>query len=779
MGLTRRRGAAIGSDTSSFTSAMVLLQLAHIPGHIARTSTKGLRTVLKAKALITKLLLSLQTCCLSLMLVVIAAWRLDCPPDDEKYVVLGVSHSWDDTTQRLRQPCKLQRARTPTQRIGQTIMVQKEESGGQLHVCARAEHFTAPPLQMEGKTAGDLRKVMLVSHPFSGPIQIEDRAAMHSLAGSVDAMVLTCWPDCASTNARWMKHVAGVSLRDAWPRNLLFDAQEVCLLHQIHRIKVGCMEAQAMVGLLFCFSKLARSGSLFKTLIDRIASFCEERLVVFEGVPPPDDATAAGQNLFDTLFDLGGDHHNRGNDGRHKSQLWKDVQSLLAIDNSGFADRTQIIHYCWSRETGRCCDDVEDCKAKAQGAYVNLLVSHCWPEGTLSRWTHVRTLLSMVASGFVCRGIIASCLLPLLEETPAEAERARDKAGRVPVEAAGAGESDRQVKHSVRKSKVRQWLGKPETPWQVGVVFLSMSIIDRVVYFLMTGGQGCEPRRPGTVARAQEPIHIRRLLELVRSCQESFCELLQGFGDMANRGHRLLRGMGIPEDALQSQECLRFMRRIVLKMSIGLFRRFELRLNAWPYRLWILTEEGMPAQMKSDAVDAFLGSPECCLGWFGSGLRSLFPARADWEGSLSKLVLSTWMRTMLWSIYGCEREHSAVRRLVTGVGPARNFTLAARDRIIENTRAIHLERMHRDPRQQDNPHEEALNDAADRQNPFYKGQLSISWENGVPEQSPGNVEYQDHVVANALEVPDVVASLPVRLPAFLPAEKMGAGRRHH
>lgn len=66
---------------------------------------------------------------------------------------------------------------------------------------------------MPAKAAHDLRKAMPASGVCSqfGPLRVEDKECMQNLARSVDALVPTLWPDGASSNARWMKHLCGVA----------------------------------------------------------------------------------------------------------------------------------------------------------------------------------------------------------------------------------------------------------------------------------------------------------------------------------------------------------------------------------------------------------------------------------------------------------------------------------------------------------------------------------------------------------------------------------------
>lgn len=772
--VTAKQGNGGGTSAAN-DLAVTSLRLAHVPTNVARVSQRGLLAILKAKALMTRLIVRLQHFGLNAMLSALSIWSRAGSSQERRFVVFGMCHAWDDTTQKLREPQRLEAGRRSTQRVSQTILVQKcmvhssalqLHSDGRLEFFRRAENFSIPPLQVSGKTAADLRRVMLASATWKGPLSIEDRTSMHALAGALDAVVLTFWADGASTNIRWLKHVCGLSVRDEWPAQIVIDPQELCLIHQAHRIKVNCLEAQCMIGLLFCFSKLARSGALFKHLSDNICAFVDERLDIVHGMRPPAGATAKSRELFDLIYNLDSDHHSRGMSGERKSQLWHDVHDVLAIDNSGFSSKHRIVHYCWAKGGQPCCEGAEDTRTKLKAAYINLFVSRCWPEGTLSRWTHVRTLLGLISAGFLCRGVLHTCLLPLLESSEAMAQQAQAAGQELGAEVAGAGDADEVVQHRARKVKVQGWLSKTDTPWQVAVVFLTTSILDRVTYFFMTGGQGSAPKKPGSLAKAEHPIEMRRVWQLIRTCQVEYMALLDQFGESDSPPRRLLRSMGVSDDVATSSPCLLFLRRHVLKMSIGLFRRFELRLGSFPYKLWVLDDDRVSAHARQQVVEEFHDLPSCCAGWLGGQLKKLFPTKEALAGPLCRITLSTWLRTLIFSTYACESEHASVRR-ITGhsIGPARNFSLVARDRVLESTRTVHMDRVRCDPRdcgelvppKRKRTSASMLEDEeAAKHNPLFPDVGELTWQDGEPRVDAGGPQGQQDVASDMARGPSRV-----------------------
>lgn len=432
-------------------------------------------------------------------------------------------------------------------------------------------------------------------------------------------------------------------------------------------------------------------GNIWSTFADNLSTLVEKRCRRVTKEPPP-ESHAQVQRVSQLLYNLEGLHHDRARGG--KSALFRDVEFLLSMDNSGI-NRDEFIHHCWSPSGRPCCGSLEETREKMVRAYGNLFATHSFSVATLSRWVHVRTVLGIICAGFVARNIFVLALLPAL----GVASDPEPAAAALNIASVGAGDADKMLEHSLRKAKVHRWLSRPETPFQVASVFLATSVLDRLVYHLMGATGGGARRRPGTMAKADQPIHIRLLIEEIRAALGCFLDLARAFGQGGARSSELLLSMGVPAAGLAASENLTFMRRLCLGMSCGIFRRLELRLSCGAYPLWVLTEDTAPVEDKLTVARNFLWARECCLGYFGVRLRQLLGTEAALRGPLARLAITMWLRTLIWSVYGCEREHGSIRRLVTGTGAGpRNFSLVARERVLEETRCIHAERTEVDPR---------------------------------------------------------------------------------
>lgn len=191
-----------------------------------------------------------------------------------------------------------------------------------------------------------------------------------------------------------------------------------------------------------------------------------------------------------------------GAKGTKKSQLLFDAEFLLAMDGgSDLTHRGIVVHYCWQGDgtSKPCCRSRAECVEKMVAAYHNMFICHSAPSGSLSRWTHVGQMVSMLACGFVCRDIYHRAIITSLPDSGALAA----KADSLEAGAIGVGDTDFVVEHAARAAKVRNWLGATSTILYVGTLFFLVKIVDAVMYFLMGGNtrDGARSRRPGSVPR--------------------------------------------------------------------------------------------------------------------------------------------------------------------------------------------------------------------------------------------------------------------------------------
>lgn len=562
------------AGTVSSTVAEMVCRLAHIPSSMVRGSTtKGVKTILRARAFLARLLLRCQAAGFAELLGKLSAFKSGAEGGhlEERVAVLGVCHAWGESRQMLREQAQQPGARTPRQQVARDVLVQNsmvhamciQAKADGMTVHNRAETFLIPPLEIEQKTAAALLTALLMG----AAVRFGSAESMQHLSEKVSGMVLTFWCDAASSNRRLLKHV--VASCESFPKNILVDCSELCLLHELHRVRVSLVEAHSSVSLAYCLAKLARSGSVMGLVSDYICAHIDNKCTRRMGKPPPEEQ-AKNRKIMDLLFRLDAAHHivQRGSKTT-KSQLAQDIEAVLALDNgdhkAGFA------HYCWSESKGGpCCGSLKETKERMKAAYLNLFVARGLPVGALSRWTHIGIIYNMLVSGFCFRDLFAQALLHGLRRDEAAEERLRQ----VDPATIGAGDADRQHEHQARVSKVRAWLQKPDTRFQVVLLSLAMKNFDALTYFLMGGeregeGEARRPRRPRTLPRCEEPIPIGDLVSRVLRMQGAFASTLATWMAEGAPGTLLLEAMSVHKEDALSESALRFVRRHCVGFSSG------------------------------------------------------------------------------------------------------------------------------------------------------------------------------------------------------------------
>lgn len=686
--------------------AEFVCRMAHIPNSLMKgAASKGVKTVLRARAFVCNLLLRCQAAGFAELLSRLSSFKdsasLSASGDHltQRIAVLGICHAWDESMQMLRDPPSQLGARAPRQQVARDVLVQTsmvhaicvEESRGGRQVHSRAETFLVPILELSKKDAASL----LSGLSKGSALPFNNAAHMHAIAQQVSACVLTLWSDAASSNRRALKHISALS--EDWPKNILVDCSELCVLHQLHRVRIALVEAHSSVSLAYCLSKLARAGSIMNVVSDYICVYVDKHCVRRVG-KPPQDAKDKSRRLMDLLFKLDAAHHmvQRGSKTK-KTQLLRDIEGLLAMDNGNLRDG--LTHHCWCDErAGPCCKDASETKARMKVVYLNFFVAHGLPVGTLSRWTHIGIIYTMLVSGFVFHDLFRKALEQGLRQDEDASERLRE----VDPAAIGAGDADRQHEHHARVQKVRMWLSNPATKFQVSVLCLVMQNFDALTYFLMGGeregdGDARAPRRPGTLPRCEEPIPLPQVVARVHRMQAGFANLLSSWGEAGTPAYTLLESMGFGQGDVGDEGALLFVRRHCVGFSAGIYKRLEVRLRSLPLRLAILLNQDLAVEQRAAVASEFLSSRPCCVGPFGARVQKMFDTVESLLSPTAGATIAVWLRSLLWTTYGCEREHGSVRRLCHSAGQGRNFTLIARERLMESVRTIHMEKTKVDP----------------------------------------------------------------------------------
>lgn len=269
----------------SAACAEVLCKVAHVPAAACRFAAQGLWTVLRTRAFVARLLLALQIAAFWVRLQALSAIRSTYHRQGRACeTCVSIAYSWDETKQLLRDPPKTARTRQANQKIGRNVLVQRCLCSFFVRVRSQDEHVTeawrseeviVPPVELHGKNTGFLAAGL----DRAAPLPLFDRNAMQRMVAAVSCLILGFCGDSASTNRRLMKHVLGTAEDDGWSDRILVDPNQICLLHQIHRIKVQLIDIHRVVSLMFCLSKLVRAGSVVPVVANHIVQYVERSLL--------------------------------------------------------------------------------------------------------------------------------------------------------------------------------------------------------------------------------------------------------------------------------------------------------------------------------------------------------------------------------------------------------------------------------------------------------------------------------------------------------------------
>jgi hypothetical protein len=269
--------------------------------------------------------------------------------------------------------------------------------------------------------------------------------------------------------------------------------------------------------------------------------------------------------------------------------------------------------------------------------------------------------------------------------------------------ALSGGELSEQYANAVRANRLVKWLlRRPQTLFEIIVLMVIVSIVDRITYTCM-GGEGAvdvegRSRRPGTFAKCQQPIPIQTILDLVGSVRRELADVLRTWGQPGNPATDLFSAIG-RADLLRDPQVWKFARVQVTHFSAGIYRKFECLLRGPPFSLWPLAGTSNCSQaVQTRVMDGFMTMRRCKLSAFCMQLVDFFNSIPKHvRVKLIAWLIEVWLRTLIWSTYASEREHNSVRKLAVGMGPAKNWSCVVSDRELEKVRAIHIQRTGKDP----------------------------------------------------------------------------------
>lgn len=544
------------------------------------------------------------------------------------------------------------------------------------------EYWLARPLEVSDTRAGSLLPAIEKGSPAA--LLFSDTHAIQEVARSVSSFTYMPMSDRAGSNVSIMKHWGAkweaelLKLREHEGTGRLLYWPDTCSIHLHHRAKVQLKGLQHHLVRHFSIANLHRQQHIQTGITKRLENlvFTSEIKRVTQPAPQSNLTLTV---VADILFDFNAPHHDRKNGGQ--AQKKTDLLALCELVNCDLTGN--FTHYCWNSSTGRpCCRNPADMKEKLVVALSHALFGEADPVPAESRWTHLlsnfkKTLLRKLVFGF---GIKAFPNVTTPEDTkPAEGIKAA---------------LDEYFKklQGQRVANTADYYQNDMNMFQLAVYTMALECCDSLLLYPLLGDT--------LRLKPEEPPKLQKLLDKDNSalgrCLQGLLGLLESWATEGSTDalRTLLSVLGAPT---QEPGFMRWARNQLLRLSAALFRRYEVRLSAWPFRLFELVRDDSPEAGKVAVANALLEAPRDMLDVYSLGVRTYFNS--------VEALLSVECRTILTSdfnshAYGTdlvERLNAELTSRHPRRAPARAMANAARESLLRQAVVVHRSRGGQDP----------------------------------------------------------------------------------
>ena len=514
------------------------------------------------------------------------------------------------------------------------------------------------------------------------PVDMLSRASVETFADSADVSVVCLSFDSAASNVAAYSCMAAHLERGPCTSLLLHG--ERCMTHQLHILRSGSTTLSGFAGALYSLSRILGNSQAISGLHAAFRTHIRAKLRLLPGRAPPYEEQL---QLARSIFGMDGDEAMLA---RGTGPSCRAGQTLFSRDIE------EVCRHCrydaesgaWLYYTGRdgpFFDRDIDMEAAADSIAKpldKLFLGRRWEVATLSRWHGVMHCMKRLAMGTMFNKVLPQSLAAMSRQlalSEAKLEKARlDLASAI---LRGEDAENHWLQNASRVMKLSRFFQDEARAWQIGVVLIVNSEIERLHWLLL--GRGGETRK----------ANLGDLVDPRRSCvgqtMHQFCRLMQHWD---TRGDwKVLAHLGAPA-ATRSEPVMKYARTLLLRIAAGLFMRVEVKHSRWPYALQILLSPGASAQERYAVVADFLAARECCLGVFGRRFRKQFPTAADILGPKARATLETWSRALKFTTAPAECEHKALREDMKSEGPAAANAGACWRAVCRRLHAAHVQR---------------------------------------------------------------------------------------
>ena len=260
-------------------------------------------------------------------------------------------------------------------------------------------------------------------------------------------------------------------------------------------------------------------------------------------------------------------------------------------------------YYAWAEEAraARTRDgqllasvDMDQAVDEVSTLVTNIFLGTSWQIASLSRWTHVMEGMKRLALGCAMGGIIPAAFAALPAQMGlAEEKVKKDLEEALAKEARGEESNVGWLKHCARVGKVALFWNQPAQQVRL-IISLKSSVVADELHWCFVGKKN--------MGRANLTSLVDPVDSAIGKSLARICALLSDWGP-ASPEWELLTYMRQDGWEVDQDVCL-FTRRQLVRLSCGIFRRFEQRFSVDLYRCQWLISDHVPADEKRKVVDA-------------------------------------------------------------------------------------------------------------------------------------------------------------------------------
>lgn len=335
-------------------------------------------------------------------------------------------------------------------------------------------------------------------------------------------------------------------------------------------------------------------------------------------------------------------------------------------------------HYCFDEVSGKpCCQSLQDAKEKTTRAMVNFFQAEAEPIPAESRWTHTlsnfkKTLVRKALYGVGCRCFPAGGQVELAQDGPAQ-----------DIE----GQATEDFADNLNKSRLSRAIGyfnDPATFHELAALTLVLDVIDTNLLYPLLGDPILhDDSRPSKVDTLLDPND-----SALGRCASGLLNLLDAWdtGSSSRVPSCVLDMVG---GKAHDQECKRFARSQILRMSSSFGRRYLTRYGTWPYSLYPLSSPKFDEATKRSVATQLLVAPDEELDVYSMGVRCLFNSTEQLLSFTCQSMLAADVRSQALSTDVIERLTAEITATAPRRAPARSFATSARESFLRQVTVVH------------------------------------------------------------------------------------------